>query len=216
MEEWNAWHCENSYLGVLVFNSLDADWEDRNMAPVYVYNDETGFNNTLNHQMDHVWDGFYTGQKHKSQFASLIQTTGNYTMKPTGTTPGRMRYTLRADRGAIKVKVPYSTAGSYQVKVEGKAIPYTTWDSAAGAPSELSGRKGCGENRYIGVKNILEFWITAGCTVDVHPVDAILANVRMQWTLAEFYASGGVVSFTDRVSAALGIKAYQVKTVAVY
>jgi len=186
------------------------------MAPVYVYNDETGFNNTLNHQMDHVWDGFYTGQKHKSQFASLIQTTGNYTMKPTGTTPGRMRYTLRADRGAIKVKVPYSTAGSYQVKVEGKAIPYTTWDSAAGAPSELSGRKGCGENRYIGVKNILEFWITAGCTVDVHPVDAILANVRMQWTLAEFYASGGVVSFTDRVSAALGIKAYQVKTVAVY
>jgi len=38
----------------------------------------------------------------------------------------------------------------------------------------------------------------------------------MQWTLAEFYAKGGVVSFTDRVSGALGIQAYQVKTVAVY
>jgi hypothetical protein len=26
-----------------------------------VYNDETGFNNTLNVMMDHTWDGFYTG-----------------------------------------------------------------------------------------------------------------------------------------------------------
>ena len=34
--------------------------------------------------------------------------------------------------------------------------------------------------------------------------------------MAEFYAKGGVVSFTDRVAAALGIQAYQIKTVAVY
>lgn len=38
----------------------------------------------------------------------------------------------------------------------------------------------------------------------------------MNWTLSEFYAKGGVTSFTDRVAGALGIKAYQIKTVAVY
>jgi hypothetical protein len=134
----------------------------------------------------------------------------------TGTVPGKMRYTLRAERGAIKVHVPYWNAGAYQVKVNDVVIPYTPWDSVAGRASELTGRKGCGENRFVGVQNYLEFWLTAGCTIDVVPVDAILANVRMEWTLAEFYAKGGVVSFTDRVSAALGIQAFQVKTVAVY
>jgi hypothetical protein len=29
-------------------------------------NNQTGFTNKINHQMDHMWDGFYTGQKHKS------------------------------------------------------------------------------------------------------------------------------------------------------
>lgn len=38
----------------------------------------------------------------------------------------------------------------------------------------------------------------------------------MSWTMDEFYASGGVTSFVDRVSAALGIHASQMKVVAVY
>ena len=95
-------------------------------------------------------------------------------------------------------------------------IPYTEWDSEIGAASELSGYKGCGENRYIGVKNILEFILTPGCEVLIKPVDAILCNVRLKWTMAEFYSSGGTTSFVDRVSAALGIHASQVKIVSVY
>lgn len=43
-----------------------------------------------------------------------------------------------------------------------------------------------------------------------------MTSVRMEWTLDEFYADGGVVSFTDRVAAALGINAWDIKTVAVY
>lgn len=82
--------------------------------------------------------------------------------------------------------------------------------------SELTGYKGCGENRYIGVENWLEFIITPYCLIEVKPVDAILSNVRMQWTMDEFYAQGGVTSFVDRVSGALGIHASQMKIVAVY
>lgn len=40
--------------------------------------------------------------------------------------------------------------------------------------------------------------------------------MRLEWTLEEFYADGGVVSFTDRVAAALGIHASEIKTVSVY
>jgi hypothetical protein len=65
----------------------------------------------------------------------------------------------------------------------------------------------CGENRYIGVKNILEFYITPGCEVVVRPVDSIKSAVRLAWTMNEFYASGGTTSFTDRVAGVLGIHA---------
>ena len=153
---------------------------------------------------------------HKSQFVSFVETDQNYTIEYTSTPFNKMIYSLRADHGQIKVHVPYWNAGSYAVYVKDKLIPYTSWDKNTGSQSELTGLKGCGENRYVGVKNYLEFILTAGCEVTVLPVDAILTNVRMQWTMSEFYAAGGVVSFTDRVAAALGIHASTIKTVAVY
>jgi len=65
----------------------------------------------------------------------------------------------------------------------------------------------CGENRYIGVKNILEFYITGRCTLEIKPRDAIQSMVRMEWTMAEFFSGGGTTTFADRVSGALGIHA---------
>ena len=62
----------------------------------------------------------------------------------------------------------------------------------------------------------MEFYITAGCEIEVEPIDQIKTTVRLSWTLDEFYAEGGTTSFTDRVSAALGIPSYRVKTVSVY
>lgn len=39
------------------------------------------------------------------------------------------------------------------------------WDEKIRGYGPVEGDKGCGENRYIGVKNILEFYITEGCTL---------------------------------------------------
>jgi hypothetical protein len=41
---------------------------------VYVTNTDKNFTNVLNSMMDHMWDGFYTGQMHKSQFVSFVET----------------------------------------------------------------------------------------------------------------------------------------------
>jgi len=68
IDSWNGWGCTNDNLGQLMFIGDDDDWEDRNVAPVWLTNEETGYSNKLNHQMDHVWDGFYTGQLHKQQY----------------------------------------------------------------------------------------------------------------------------------------------------
>ena len=74
----------------------------------------------------------------------------------------------------------------------------------------------CGENRFIGVQNILEFYITAGCNVVVKPRNAIQTLVRMEWTMEEFFADGGTTSFVDRLTGSLGIHASSVKIVSVY
>lgn len=58
--------------------------------------------------------------------------------------------------------------------------------------------------------------MTPYCLIEIKPVDAILSNVRMDWTMDEFYGAGGVSSFADRVAGALGIHASQMKVVAVY
>jgi len=38
----------------------------------------------------------------------------------------------------------------------------------------------------------------------------------MEWTMSKFYASGGTTTFADRLCAALGIHASQMKVVSVY
>ena len=43
-----------------------------------------------------------------------------------------------------------------------------------------------------------------------------MTKVRMDWTMAEFYSSGGTTRFVDRLAASLGIDSYRIKTVAVY
>lgn len=88
-----------------MFIGDDDDWEDRNVAPVWLTNEETGYTNKLNHQMDHVWDGFYTGQLHKQQYSAQIATKGNYSIEYTSTPFKNMRYHMRANRGLIKVRV---------------------------------------------------------------------------------------------------------------
>lgn len=163
-----------------------------------------------------MWDGFYTGQKHKSQFQAMIQTKGNYTIEYTSTPFKEMRYEMRAASGMMKIKVHYWNAGSYEVYANGELKDAAPWDKEIGSQAELTGYKGCGENRYVGVVNYLEFIMTPYCLIEVKPVDAILSNVRMEWTMDEFYAQGGPTSFVDRVSASLGIHASQMKVVAVY
>jgi len=85
----NAWICDNPDLGVLLFESNDIDTEDRNVAPIYVKQMGSKMNNKINSMMDHMWDGFYTGQIHLSRFPALIQGTkgSTYDIVYTGTPP---------------------------------------------------------------------------------------------------------------------------------
>jgi len=92
-QSWNMWLCQNNNIGLLTFESLDGDTYDRSVQPANLTRSD-GFENMLNSMMDHVWDGFYTGQTRLSRFPALIETGRDYNLTLTGTPPGKMRYTL--------------------------------------------------------------------------------------------------------------------------
>lgn len=87
MTEWNVAHCLNDRIGVLLFESLDADTMDRTIQPITLTSDETGYSNKVNSFMDHIWDGFYTGQKRMSRFPIQIETDHHYLIDMAGTPP---------------------------------------------------------------------------------------------------------------------------------
>ena len=101
------------------------------------------------------------------------------------------------------------------VNADGENKDYTPWSKELGRAEPLK-KIFCGENRFVGIENFLEFYIKPGCEIKIEPRDAIMTKVRMEWTLDEFYASGGVTRFVDRMAASLGISANRIKTVAVY
>lgn len=65
--------------------------------------------------MDHVWDGFYTGQVRESTFPGLVLTDYDYDIEYTGTPFKKMTYKLRGLSGGVLVRVQYYNAETYYV-----------------------------------------------------------------------------------------------------
>ncbi len=75
---------------------------------------------------------------------------------------------MRSNQAATTIRIKYPKAGTYIIKdALDREIPANTWDNNIKEPGLIKGDKGgyCGENRYVGVVNILEFYLTRGCTI---------------------------------------------------
>jgi len=214
--ELNGYACNNNDLGVLIFESEDTDKWDRSMQPVFVAKQGTDMNNKLNSYMDHMWDGFYTGQVRLSRFPTLFEASDGsiYDITMTGTPPKKMLFRLSGGVGAT-IRIAYPGSESRGIYKNGVEIAYNQWNDATAGYGAVT-QSFCGENRFIGVVNILEFYITDGCELQIKPRNAIQTKVRMEWTLDEFFSGGGTTTFVDRITASLGIHASEVKIVSVY
>ena len=246
-DRWNAYICENKQLGVLLFESQDADRMDRSSQPLYIMDDDKydncydfcddsvnkllnlntiagnfrkseTFNNRLNAFMDHTWDGAYTGQKREQKFPTIIDANKNYTIEYTGTPPLKQRFTHYGEPGTqgYLITIRYPDAGAYKVYDSSKRLATPTdWDYSIETYAKPTGRY-CGENRYQGVVNRLQFWIEPGCTLYVVPRDAIMLAIRLEWTVKSFFQEKAIGKFTDRMAAVLGIHKADLKVVQVY
>lgn len=223
-EKWNAHECKDQF-GVLLIDSLDADRMDRSAQPVYIKNDEycnkdeTCFNNRLNAYMDNCWDGFYTCQQREQRFPTLVdQDADYYEIEYTGTPPEKQEFVLHAATGTpgFIVKIKYSNANSYMVTDDkGNIQNPTPWSHSLNNYAPISSYR-CGENRYQGVVNILEFYITPDCPLFIQPRNTIMLGVRLEFEMNEFFEAGGVTTFIDNMAASLGIHKADLRVVAVY
>lgn len=128
-----------------------------------------------------------------------------------------MRFTIHSQSrtSGATIRIAYPGAESRSVLVDDKIVEMNAWNENLQQYDEI-GQNFCGENRYIGVVNILEFYLKAGCEITIRPRDAIQTLVRMEWSMDEFFDNGGTTAFVDRVSASLGIHASEIKVVSVY
>lgn len=95
-EKMNAYTCQDDRLGMLIFESEDDDTMDRSMQPIYAKKQGTGMSNKVNSFMDHVWDGFYSGQIRRSMFPVIVHATDAsvYDLEFTGSPAKKMRFKL--------------------------------------------------------------------------------------------------------------------------
>jgi hypothetical protein len=186
------------------------------MQPIYISKEGTEMSNKLNSYMDHMWDGFYTGQVRLSRFPSVIEASAGsiYDITMTGTPAKNMRFRLEGGTGAT-IRIAYPGSESRGIFKNGVEVSYNEWDDATASYGEIT-QSFCGENRFLGVVNILEFYITDGCELQIKPRNAVQTKVRMEWSMEEFFAEGGTTTFVDRITASLGIHASEVKIVSVY
>jgi len=135
----------------------------------------------------------------------------------TGTPPQESRFRLIGpDTSDIHITLPFDEPRTYSIYVNDKEVCETEWDETIGARGVLTGKDCCGEHRNIPVENKLEFVLRGNCEIIIKPKDEIRATVRLDWTLDEFYADGGVTTFVDRLAGALGIHASTIKVARVY
>lgn len=127
----------------------------------------------------------------------------------------RFTYLSQNATGGMTLRIAYPSAVSRSLLKDGKTVEYNQWNETLHMYGPITSSF-CGENRYIGVKNIFEFYLTTACTIHIIPRDAIQSLVRMEWTMDSFFSNGGTTSFMDRVAGSLGIHASTVKIVSVY
>jgi len=134
-DNWmNVYVCEAEKLGILLFESQDEDKLDRSMQPIYVQKEGTEQNNVVNAMMDHVWDGFYSGQKRLQRFPILIQADrgSSYDIKMTGTPAKAMLFTINSQSrtAGSTIRISYPGAESRAVYIDGVLKQPNQWDDA--------------------------------------------------------------------------------------
>ena len=148
---------------------------------------------------------------------SLINTDlSEYNITYTGTPPQKQKFKLQGDPGSgVLLRIDFPKAGYWMVlDEEGVPIAANDFNDTTQFMNEVTGAY-CGENRWIPVQNVLEFYITDGCELYLEPRRTVMGTVRLEWTMADFFTDGSTL-FVDKLTSSLGIHPSTVKIAGVW
>ena len=95
MSDWNAWRCENTDLGILLFESMDDDRMDGSAQPIFIQDDEQEFNNRLNAYR--ATCAYGTCGLREQRFPTLLDLSRSYTIEYSGAPPIKQKFSLYSD-----------------------------------------------------------------------------------------------------------------------
>ena len=111
--------------------------------------------------------------------------------------------------------MPFNSIRAVNITANSVIVPNATaWNEAAGTNELLTKTQGCGEYRFVdsGESDIvLEFYIEQECTVEINEIDTMMASIRLDSTLSDFYSTGlGIDGFKASMAVALTISEDQI------
>jgi hypothetical protein len=92
-------------------------------------------NSKLNTMMDHVWDGFYSGQTRESRFPAVVYAYKGsvYNLTYSGSPAKKQRFELKSmNRYArMTIRIAYPSAESRKILKDGQVVSMNQWDEKA-------------------------------------------------------------------------------------
>ena len=212
-----SYRCTSLNWGLLTFQSLDVDKEERLLSPINLTSSD-GFRNDINTFMDHCWDGFYTCLKRLSRFPTLVRTGQSYNIKSTGTLPDQFQFRLfgatnNSDWVLASLQYTQGTAVAVHDSAGKEITP-----KVIGPHEDASfNSSGCGAYTYEPTSGLITFKITGdpNCTLLLVITNTVYASVRYRMSVDEFYASDGPTKFIDNLAAVLKIPTYKIRIVSI-
>lgn len=191
------------------------------MWPIELFYTGGNWNTTTNAWREWEWSGTEPANKRMARFISTIVLNQTYNMTFATQPPSDLKFQLqkRTMEGNsfewAVFYIYYPIANFISVSVAGQIVqPQLATDT-----NELSTQFDvCGANRYYYTNGTIGFVLNGktGCQVKLSVTNNVQISAKLQTTVSEFYANGGVTKFVDRMCAYLNITTDRLKVVGVF
>lgn len=217
--DMNGHLCNRTDFGILQYESVSRDYNTRVVWPVELFYTGGTWTTLTNAWREWEWSGTEPLNKRMGRFISTLVFSKVYNLTFGAQPPSELKFQFqnRTD-GGVETEyavfyIYYPIANFISVSAKGqKVTPLLATDS-----TELSTLSTtCGANKYFYDNGTVAFVLTSNCQVRLSVTNNVQISARIQTTLPEFFANGGVTKFVDRMCAYLNITTDRLKVVGVY
>ena len=206
--------CKSSAYALLGFKNLDTDKSQINLDPVYVAN-SSGFNNTVYSHRDN--DPLESGDTQK--YISIVQSNSSYNVSFSNDIPIELDFELQGQDSDYSIlTIQYNTSKSIKVvnAITGESInPFITMPTSS--PQILPSHP-CGAYIFSRNQDYVQFKVTgeSTCKLLVQQANSLIANIRYDIAVDDFFSAGGIAPFIDKLAAVLNIPSIRIRVVEIY